>query len=276
MALPSNFSEAENLQDCVLKVVNREVREWFRDVGPDDWEPDLNSDRARLRIACTHKEADSLLITNVRLNLFQVVVGQAAAYQPPIFDAGGDEAYDPVTGHPKITLFFMEKFSDAEDGFFPLRGKVSFRLMDETSHTITTAKLTQLANRIKTLFGASGGYSWHKGWYKYVYQDLPRGYDFRILAYNETVAKNLISKTLDIQNHSPDWDKLNKVEPENAASRFPANPGTQIILGKSRRKARQRPRAYVKFRYAAIHIEGIALPITLYDISGLKRKAIAS
>lgn len=275
MALPPNFSPTEHLQDTVKRVINKEVREWFRDVGDDNWDPDLSSDRAHLRVACTHREDDSIQETLVRLQLFQVTVGQAAAYQPLRYSIPIEDRDSVIKYSPQVRLYFCERTRDVEQGFHPVEGEVTFRLVGETSETIAQAKVNQIANKIKTLFGANGGYDWHKGWYKYVYLQPERGYDFRLFAYSEIEAKQLITKVLDIQNHTPDWTNFNKVDPENAAARFPTNPGTKRILGKVRKKPRKRPRAHVRFRYADLALHELPNPIVLYDLTGRARNPIA-
>jgi hypothetical protein len=77
----------------------------------------------------------------------------------------------------------------------------------------------------------------------------------------------LINKVLDLQSHTPDWKflKSNIADDENES--FPYNPGSQTILGKSRRKPRRRPMVDVRFQYATATIWGLNKPMALYDRS---------
>lgn len=54
--LPNNFSEWEHLQSVLIRAQNKFVREEFKDLGGDDWIPDINTPRGSLRQACTHKD----------------------------------------------------------------------------------------------------------------------------------------------------------------------------------------------------------------------------
>jgi hypothetical protein len=89
----------------------------------------------------------------------------------------------------------------------------------------------------------------------------------QLLCRDEATAKELINKILDLQSHTPDWKflKSNLADDENES--FPYNPGNHTILGKSRKKPRQRPMVDVRFQYATAFIWGVNKPIALYDRS---------
>ena len=70
-----------------------------------------------------------------------------------------------------------------------------------------------------TLFrSASGGYVWRKGKVRASYSDWDKGYQFQLLCRNESDARTLIGKVLDIQGHTPDWENLNISENSEPAS----------------------------------------------------------
>jgi len=70
----------------------------------------------------------------------------------------------------------------------------------------------------------------------------------QLLCRNETTAKELINKVLDLQNDTPDWKFLKSNIADNENDSFPYNPGTQTILGKSRQKPHRRPMVDVRFQ----------------------------
>ncbi|MDZ8054872.1 MAG: hypothetical protein RMX68_009055 [Aulosira sp. ZfuVER01] len=70
MALPEGFSPFEHLQDMIRLNHNKLVREYFSDVGGEDWEADLSSSRPQLRVAATMVDDDTAEMTLMRLYFF--------------------------------------------------------------------------------------------------------------------------------------------------------------------------------------------------------------
>ena len=88
---------------------------------------------------------------------------------------------DPTRKYkPQIFLYFKEDLDDVEEGYAPVEGKISFRLMNEDSESITRTKLTTIANKIKTEFGQGNGFTWKKGKEYYSYTDKEKGYQLQI------------------------------------------------------------------------------------------------
>ncbi len=133
---------------------------------------------------------------------------------------------------------------------------------------MVSAVATTYANKVKTAF-AQPSFVWKKGKELYSYTDWDKGYQLQLLCRNETEARRVVEQVLDIQSHSPNWERLRKNEAVDAASSYPTIPGTQTILGKSRKKPRRRPIADVRFQYALLHVHGLPRAITLVDRSGL-------
>lgn len=50
----------------------------------------------------------------------------------------------------QVTLYFKEDENDVEDGYRPTWGEISFKLMSDSSTTITKTELITLSNKIKT------------------------------------------------------------------------------------------------------------------------------
>lgn len=268
----------EQLQDVLQWLHNRRVIEEFRDLTPDDqeWVASLSTPRARLRWASTIKEDDSAIMVLNRMFLFYILMGGAAAMQTPMYTI-------PVTGfqeakkfQPQIQLEFSEDLNEIQPGYKAVTGVISFRLARETSESITRADVERYAMRVRTLFGATNGFLWHKGKSMASYTDREKGYKLQLLVRNETEARRVIEKVLEVQDHTPDWSKLNISKNELETERFPPVPERRFILGESRRQPRQRPTASVRFKRAFLHIWGLQNPITLVDMTGYHRNAVAS
>jgi hypothetical protein len=176
-----------------------------------------------------------------------------------------DDIDGSVRYKPKVTLFFVEDAEDAEAGYSPVEMETSFRLVNETSNTISTTKLTSIANQIKTKFGTGNGYVFRKGRLLVSYKDRERGYDFRLRARELNDAKDLIREVMSINGDTMDATLLKFSETDNEADAYPYNPGTQVILGKRKPNPRRRPLVDVRFRHAYAAINGYGRPVYLYS-----------
>ncbi len=248
---------------------NRLVREKFSDVGPADWSPSITTPRGSLRHACTIQATDSVLVANTRMSLFYDLLGQGADDEPWM-GLPMHEVQERMSGRPMITLVFYELPQDVAEGFRPVTGEIAFRLMDETSTSLTEAKLRAIAQKIKSTFGTAGGYRWRKGKALASYHDSSLGYRLQIRCRNATDARSLISDLLSLQNHSPDWAKMNFKENQDESKAFPTVPGLEVILGQTIRKPRLRPIAEVRFRYAWALLPGREKPVSLIDLTGTR------
>lgn len=265
MPTPENFQPWEHLQDVIKKVHNKLVKEEFSDANDDD----ISTPRSSLKQACLVQDNDTVGIVLMRMMVYYYSLRKAQDLQQPYYGMPIEEAQVKRKTKPKIELYFLEDLNDIEPGYSPVSGEISFRLMDETSTSLTEAKLLSYGNKIKSIFATGNGYIWRKGKEMVTYSDWEKGYQLQILCRDKTDGKQLINKVLDIQNDTPDWAKANLNKNEEESQAFPTNPGIQLILGKSRKKPRRRPIADVRFRYATIHIHGITLPIPLVDLSGV-------
>lgn len=272
MPLPTNFNPTEHLQDTIRIWYNREVAKHFSDLSSGD---DLTIPRNSLRVACRHEERDSFFMTLARMFLFEITARHGASFHPDIFGIPIDSFESEVVYKPQIKLFFSEPWDDVEEDYGPGKGEITFRLTNESTDSMTMAKASTLATRIHNVF-ATPPYVWKKGVEKLVYKDPERGYNLSILCRDEAAGKALIENILDIQSHSPDWSFLNIVTPQNATARFPYNPGSKVIMGRSVRKRRLRPRIDVRFRYATLSVHGLPSPINLVDLTGIRKNPVYS
>lgn len=265
MPIPPEFSHVEHLQSVIRKWINKEVREYFADVG-DNLDDDISTPRSSLKFACTHQDGDSLMMTELRWNLFERI--RRSAYDVPFYGTPVTSFQEQRRFTPQIKLFFMEDSEDVEPGYARVTGEISFRLMGYTSDTLTPAIAQQFATRVKSTFGLAGkGYIWQKGRTMASYTDWKKGYQLQLLVRSETDARALIENVLDIQQDTPKWSKMNISENQEPASAYPPIPDREYIFGETRQLPRKRPVAKVRFQYALLHIHGVASPTVLYDRS---------
>lgn len=267
MTLPEDFSPFEHLQDTIKRVHNREVREAFSDLGADEFDPDISIPRHSLRVACTIDDNDTQDMMVQRQLLFFLSLRRAQDMQTPVVGDYVNEMHDRRMYKPQITLFFQEDDGDVEAGYNPVRGRISYRLMNESSTTLSKVELTSLANRIQLEFASGNGYVWKRGRDIASYTDKDNGYQLQILTISKAEAKEVINKVLDTNQDTPNWQYLQYKESDDSLSAYPSNPGSHIILGETRKKPRRRPVANVRFQYATADVWGIAKPIVLCDRS---------
>lgn len=184
-------------------------------------------------------------------------------YGMPTTDYQNDNKF-----RPEVQLIFYpikSKENQAQLGYNPKsRSIITFRLVHLTSASITRQNIDTLAMRVRETFAIDGGLLWHKGKDEYTYTDVELGYNFRILATNEEQAKILITKTMALQEHHPDWKKLFKKENSEPEIAYPAVPPTKIILGEQVQEAHERPGIVVRYSHFNIHIHDKRKPIIIW------------
>lgn len=265
MALPNQFSPVEHFQDNARKVYNRDVKDWFSDLGDENWNPTIGTPRGSLRVACTHREDDSVDLTVGRMLLFEATIRQRYTDRNV-----GTTIQSPNVirrTRPKVRLYFLEDYADVDPDYEPVAGEIGFRLMNETTAGLSEANALALANKIRTAFASGPGFVWRKGRIMCAYSDWERGYQLQILARTKAEGKRVIEQVLDIQSHSPDWENLSVGENDQPSSAYPIVPPTERILGKTRKLPRRRPSADVRFQYATLHLAGVNNPYCLVDRS---------
>lgn len=173
---------------------------------------------------------------------------------------------------PQVKLMFYQTAAEARassiedsDEKPPVTGEITFKVTNETHETMTEVKAIKLAQSIKTKFVTGNLFTWQKGKQIVTYLDKLKGYDFRLYVISEIEARKIIEQTLDIQNHTPDWEKLTV---HTSQKQFPDRPSKKLIYGVLRRPPRRRPVEVARFRYAELHIYGVPNAITLIDTTG--------
>jgi hypothetical protein len=270
MALPEGFSPWEHLQDVLRIYHNKLVREEFSDIAADDA---LDIPRGALKRACLLDDDDTCDMTILRLFLFFFHARKAADLQAPIYGIPVADYDAEITYRPHVSLYFSEDPDQYIPERQPVRALISFRLMDETSASMTEAKARVIAQKIRTEFAASNGYRWRKGKIIVTYRDRSKGYELKLFAYNETEAREVINKVLDIQGHTLDNEFLRINE---SRADFPVNPGNQMVYGKQRPKPRRRPTTYVRFTKATLQLWGMTKGEVLVDLTGYNQGLVAA
>lgn len=265
MPLPEDFNPWEHFQDVFTKAYNQEVREEFNDLGGDDWDPDIHVPRGSLRIACTALDEDSALMLNLRAMLFYMVLRKARDLQAPVYGSPVGTLNAQRKYRPQILFYFKEDPGDVEPGYDPLDGRISYRLMNETFETITKTELTNIANRVKTIFGANHGLLWKKGKDLAAYTDPNNGRQFQLFVRSKADAKIIIEKVLETIPASPNWKHLTYKECDEPTLAYPTIPPSHTIMGHSYKEPRYRGIGEVRFQNAVASIWPLPKPITLYD-----------
>lgn len=271
--MSEQFSPWEHLQSTISSAYNKIVREEFSDTEDDDG---ITTSRSSLKIACTVDDSDSAPMVSCRMMLFYFTCRKAQDLQRPVYGIP-EGTFDEIRKYrPQITLHFVESYEDVdiEEGYHPVYGECSYRLMSETSESITESELNTIANRIKSEFGAGNGYIWRKGKAMLTYTDASNGFGLKIACRSESEGRAVVSKVFDVAQKTPNWKYCNYKENLEPAEAYPNNPGTDVILGQSRKTPRKRPVADVVFRYATAKIYGMPNPIVLYDKTGRYRNAL--
>lgn len=272
MGLPSDFNSFEFLQDCIRKSLRDDIRNEFKDFSSGDL--DISTPRGALRTACTPQDNDNSSMLILRLFFFYFVMRRAQDLFPPIAGMPLEDFAEKVTFRPQVTLHFEEKRSSIEQGYSPLRSRLSIRIPNQSNTSITNAQLLSIAREIKSSFGGNTPKSYRKGKICAHYRDKEKGYKLQIYCSSSTGAKSLISDILALVSEMPKWEYLHISENEEASTAYPIIPPTKNILGESRKMPRKRPVGEVYFTYATAEIYGVPRPITLYATSGSLRKAL--
>lgn len=266
MPLPAGFNKWNHFISVLTQIQNRIVREEFNDVSDDvSWIQDISTPRASLRTACTINANDNQPLVLLKLFLFYIILRKAQDMQIPYYGMpvgalGAQRKY-----RPQVCLYFSQDAVAVGSGESPVTGEISFRLMDETTDTLTRGNLEILGNRIKSQLGTGGGFVWRKGREMVTYTDWDRGMQLQILCINQAEGERVIRAVLDCASVPFDAKRQNHIVNADATRKYPASVQRKSILGKIRDLPRERPVANVRFRYATLSVHGLPRPVHLYD-----------
>jgi hypothetical protein len=194
MSLPPNFAHWEHLQDMLRRDHNRIIAHYFRDLG-ESWEPEIYTSRGALRMACTLDDKDTAIQTLLRLYFFYDVLRYGKRDLGIFYGVPSEQFQEAVEGRPQVFFYFSQDEAAVAEGQVRVKAEYSFRLMDETSASMTPAKALTLARNIKEHFiMGNTGLTFTKGKTIYKYYDEPKGYRLRLYGSNENDAEDLIKK----------------------------------------------------------------------------------
>ncbi|MEA5601076.1 hypothetical protein [Nostoc sp. UHCC 0252] len=268
MALPANFSPVEHLHDLIRREHNKRVNAWFKNQRKDS----LETPKENAYQACLIRDEDDANTMLLRKLFFEFDVGQAQALQAPIYGIPVPEHQRDIKYKPQVKLHFQERLtvSSPGDRTRGARQEITFRLMNESSDTISRADAERLATAIKRDL-TKPLLIIEKGKYKATYLDDEHGYDFRLLVENEAEGIRVIKKILEIQGHSYNDDYFQFVKNNRTYS---MTPGTHRVYGQTINKPVLRPTVPVRFRYAQLLIYGRSAHINLVAMSDVNLKSV--
>jgi hypothetical protein len=263
--MPAPTNSWSHYISVITQVQNRIIKEDFKDVGDDRWEPDISTPRGSLRVACTIKATDSAPIVLLRLMLYYIVLRKAQDLQIPVYGIPIGSLNAQRKYRPHVFLYFSQDALNVQKGDDPITGRITWRIMDETSSTMTRSKVEILANRIKSEFGSGQGFIWRKGKKMVSYTDWDEGLQLQILSRDENEGERVIKKVLDVAGVAFDPKRCNLNKNKAEDSRYPSTKRRENILGESVELPRERPEVDVRFRYATLSLHGTKKPVHLYD-----------
>lgn len=266
MTLPANFNRWRHFLSVLTQIQNRIVREDFKDVSDDEnWEPSIGTSRASLRTACTIQANDTQPLVILKLVLYYIVLRKAQDLQVPYYGMPTGFLQAQRKFRPQVCLYFSQDALELGRNEDPITGEISFRLMNETSESLTRSELENLGNRIKNNLGTGNGFVWRKGREMVTYTDWDEGLQLQILCLNEVEGEKVVKEVLKCANKQFVAEKLNHVKNKAAITKYPSARKRKAILGQTRELPIERPVVNVRFRYATLSVHGITRPIHLYD-----------
>jgi hypothetical protein len=263
-------NEIERFQDFCRKYINRKVKEYFKDLGDERWQPDLNLDRHFVRWVCTHQDNDPLALTVGRLLVYFFKV-QGLLDEPLYFIPTSRLQQQNVQTIPQVIINFQETAQSAQANKrtdHPLGAHHHIRFEKDFS---SEAEVQALARKVREAF-ATPLFHFDKGRLKYTYLDKIKGFLFIVATPNETEARKVIEKLLFVVGESPNWDLLT----ESRSNKNFSQVKTIRINGKSYKQPQMRPTGKVYFLSAELHVEGLPGNIRLLDLSGRSSNTVLS
>ena len=260
-------NNVEIVQFFIRRYINKEVKEYFKDVqGNDASSLSLSAPRSAIKLVCLHQDKDPIMLTILRLLIYWVEA--RGLFDEFIYGIPSTDFEISHTYYPQVKLHFREeKYEAIDNERRPARGEVSFRWIETDFSTINIDRLTDKIEReftVPVFFYQRGRELWS-------YADKTKGYYFQMTVDGEETAKKVIEKVIRLQDNSePEWDKYLRFHQDKKNY---AAIETVRVEGESIRKPKRRPVAKVKFAYAELFIPGTTKPIVLIDRTGNKVNA---
>lgn len=253
--------EWANQRSFLRKVHNREVNEWFRDVGENEL-LDNSTARKQAKKACLIQSKDGQNMALLKMMTFRQLVEQSHLIQD-LYGTPTDVYQESVAFRPQVHLFFTQDSNAVVGGRRAMKGQIGFRLVNETSDTMTESKARILANKIKAQLAVNNGFIWKKGKISCIYKDPEYNLKLNILALSEAEGREVINKVVNIIEINYNNDYLKVSEPKRNSETNPTT--SKLVYGKLRKVQRWRPTGNVRFRYAILDVHGMQNRIILVD-----------
>ncbi|MEH2377610.1 MAG: hypothetical protein V7K27_01715 [Nostoc sp.] len=269
MPLPDDFNEWQHLKDTIRLWHNKGVNQYFKSTESDS----LETPKKSLKVACTMKDSDTSTMTLMRMWLFEVTAGRLQSVQRPVYGIPWFEIQSERTFKPQVKLCFLEPYDfeiHGSESTPQLEGEITFRLMHESSETISRSDAETIARKIKSVF-ATPPFIWHKGHFKCTYFDIERGYELKLLVPSKTEGERIIRAVLEIQEHPFERDFLQFIDNDRTYS---TSPGTHRVYGRTVKKFIKRRTTQIKFRFAQLLIWGKQNPVNLVATSGSRLRSV--
>ena len=171
------------------------------------------------------------------------------------------------SGIPLITLYFrgIDKNSSGKNQV--CEGRKSFRFMGYTDNPsvatqeqnlelITQGNISQIGNKISSIFDTDPPYIWSKGKKQVVYHDWMRGFNLNVYASTHNEGERLIAAILSLRNLQINEAFVKYSEPKNPLQAYPPARDFEV-LGEIWSKPERLPKVDVAFRYAKIYLPTI-------------------
>ena len=221
---------------------NSEVVDHFGDTS-------TNPQREAVKNLCLVQSNDSVLIAQQRIRFFREEV-QKCHLKPVIIGQPKSDFDADVKYHPQVTVYFVQDIQSVPRGSRPKNARVTWRLMDQTSETISNQILNNWATKVYNSF-FNPVYSFHKGKYIGWYNSPADGLHLQLYCLDDITAESVAKKivTSADKTFNDDLFKVTKPKRNNIAQ------SQQItILGQSKSVPNWRPNITVNVAYAYINI----------------------
>lgn len=223
---------------------NSEVSAYFSDFGTD-------TETNALKNLCLVQSNDSALIAQQRIRFFReeiqkthlkpIIVGQ------PKIDLDADVKY-----HPEVTVVLKQSLTSVSKGKYPKDARISWRLMNETSESLTFTKMNDVAALVYQQF-FQNRFSFKKGKFIGWYISPLDGLHLQLYCLDATEAKRVAKYV--VQAIGKTWNdsifKVTSPDRDNITS-----PEQITILGKQKDAPIWRPNITVNASKANINVWG--------------------
>jgi hypothetical protein len=212
-----------------------------------------------------NNESESIVLSGTDAQLIQHII--QIEYEGRTNEINGKEKggnWPPLTGQPKIKLFFRGKGT--------AKAEISIRVINKTDDAkiplpkIDKSDLRNYANAIKQEFANPNLYVWQKGRKIISYKNRYQGFDGQWwLCRNEQEGRILLQKLVNILGFELDPARIRLSVASEELLAFPTNPPDEVVLGETVSQQEKRPLVDVTFWRAEIKLAKMRAPIALVE-----------